>query len=92
MPDDNGQIDALIGALYEVISFDEGGEHFDGTFSSVQAELDERMAAPKDAMASFQLLLVTAAWTPIFMVQFEARQAAQRAIRKARERGYSCAC
>jgi len=64
--------------------------HLDGGFSSLQAELQERMAAAKDAIARFDVPVATTDWTPIFMVQFEAVRAAQHAVRELRERGIYC--
>ena len=62
----------------------------DAAFPELQAELDERIAAAKEAIARFGLPVVTTDSTPIFMVQFEAQRAAQRAILELRERGAYC--
>ena len=64
--------------------------HLDAAFPQLQAELDERIAAAKEAIARFELPVVTTDSTPIFMVQFEAQRAAQRAILELRERGAYC--
>ena len=64
--------------------------HLDGVFSSLQAELEERMTAAEDALARLNVPVATADRTPIFMVQFESLRAAQRAVRELRQRDYYC--
>jgi len=64
--------------------------HLHGTFPSLQAELAERIATAREAIARLRIPVATTAWTPIFMVQFDAVEGAQRSVHKMRERGYYC--